>query len=464
MKSGDGLIRRCHPILAVYAGDHPEQCLVTGTKTTQCPKGTPSGSLGENVACHLRDTEHILESLESFDPLESPREYALWCDGMGLKPVVNPFWMFLPYADIYQSITPDVLHQLHQGVTKHLISWLQSAFGSSELDHRCRRLPLNHNVRHFSKGISGFSRISGKEHAEMCKILLGLIIGLPLPDNRSSDKLLRAVRGILDFLYLAQLPSHTDETLTRMSTALDTFHTNKSIFVELGIRDNFDFPKLHSLLHYTSSIRLFGTTDNYNTEHTERLHIDLAKDAYSASNRKDELPQMVTWLERMEAITRFDELIGWRLSGRIPPPEKPLQSRLRTRIQIARYPTALMTFEDIRNDYGARDFRTALSEFLAHRANPQASRVELQQTASRFDLDFVRVPVFQKVKIWTNGSHGGSEADDKLDVVHVRRKTKARSGRNLSSRFDTVLVNTSLDNEPDEHDGFQGQSRVLSRV
>ena len=32
MKSGDGLIRRCHPILAVYAGDHPEQCLVTCVK------------------------------------------------------------------------------------------------------------------------------------------------------------------------------------------------------------------------------------------------------------------------------------------------------------------------------------------------------------------------------------------------------------------------------------------------
>ena len=309
MKSGDGLVRRCHPILAVYAGDHPEQCLVSCTKTSECPKGVPSGSLGENVPCHLRDIDDILDALESYDPVKQPREYAAWCAGMGIKPVLNPFWKFLPYANIYQAITPDVLHQLHQGVTKHLISWLQSTFGASELDHRSRCLPPNHNVRHFSKGISGFSRISGKEHAEICKVLFGLIIGVPLRDNCSSDKLLRAVRGILNFLYLAQLPSHTDKTLDDMSTALNTFHANKSIFVKLGIRGDFNFPKLHSLLHYASSIKLFGTTDNYNTEHSERLHIDLAKDAYAATNRKDELPQMVAWLERIERITRFDDFI-----------------------------------------------------------------------------------------------------------------------------------------------------------
>jgi hypothetical protein len=258
MKSGDGLVRRCHPILAVYAGDHPEQCLVTCTKSTECPKGTPSAPLGENALCHLHDIDNILEALDEYDAVEQPREYIAWCNGMGIKPVLNPFWKFLPYANIYQSITPDILHQLHQGMTKHLISWLQSTFGITELDQRCRCLPLNHNVRHFSKGISGFSRISGKEHADICKTLLGIIIGLPLPDNCSSNKLLRAVKGLLDFLYLAQLPSHTDETLNEMSTALDTFHTNKSIFVELHIREDFNFPKLHSLLHYASSIRLLN--------------------------------------------------------------------------------------------------------------------------------------------------------------------------------------------------------------
>ena len=456
MKSGDGLVRRCHPILAVYAGDHPEQCLVTCTKPTECPKGAPSGPLGENAPCHPRDIDNILEALEEYDPVEQSKEYIAWCNGMGIKLVLNPFWKFLPYANIYQSITPDVLHQLHQGVTKHLISWLQSAFGTAELNQRCRCLPLNHNVRHFSKGISGFSRISGKEHAEICKILLGLIIGLPLPDNRSSKKLLRAVKGILDFLYLAQLPSHTDETLNDMSAALDAFHANKSIFVELHIRDDFNFPKLHSLLHYAPSIRLFGTTDNYNTEHTERLHIDLAKNAYAATNRKDELAQMVVWLERKEKITRFDDFIRWRLDGRFPPPKEVPPSTHRTHIQIARTPTALVGFDDICSDFGARNFRRALPEFLIRHANPQTSRVQLENAVSQFSFDFSRVPVFQKVKIWIRDLQGRAEADDILDVIHVRRECKVRSGRKLSARFDTVLVDAAPGNDSSGEHGVQG--------
>ena len=460
MKSGDGLVRRCHPILAVYAGDHPEQCLVTCTKSIDCPKGAPSGPLGENVPCHLRDLDNVLEALEEYDPVEQPREYIAWCNGMGIKPVSNPFWKFLPYANIYQSITPDVLHQLHQGMMKHLISWLQSTFGTAELDHRCRRLPLNHNVRHFSKGISGFSRISGKEHAEISKVLLGIIIGLPLPDDHPSDKLLCAVRGILDFLYLAQLPSHTNKTLADMSAALDTFHTNKSIFVELGIRDDFNLPKLHSLLHYAPSIRLFGTTDNYNTEHSERLHIDLAKDAYAATNRKGELPQMVTWLERKEKITRFDGLVQWRLGGRSPPPEKTPSGRRHTLIQIARYPAAQMTFDDICNNYGATDFRAALSKFLVHYTNPEAPQSDHQDGVPHFNIGSPRIPVFQKVKIRTKDQQG----DVEVDVVHARRQLKTRSGNELSARFDTALVNTSFGSELDERDVVQGRLCTPSRV
>lgn len=453
MKSGDGLVRRCHPILAVYAGDHPEQSLVSCT--TGCPKGTPSGPLGENIPCHPRDVDDILEALDEYDPVVQPREYAAWCRGLGIKPVLNPFWKFLPYSNIYQSITPDVLHQLHQGVTKHLISWLQSAFGISELDYRCRYLPLNHNVRHFSKGISGFSRVSGKEHAEMCKVLLGLIIGLPLPDDCSSEKLLHAVRGVLDFLYLAQLPSHTDETLADMSAALDAFHEDKSIFVELGIRDNFNFPKLHSLLHYVPSIRLFGTTDGYNTEHSERLHIDLAKNAYAATNHKDELSQMVIWLERREKITRFNDFIEWQLRSRPPPPKETPQSTHRTHIQMTRNPTASMTLDDIRHDHGAKNFQGALSKFLVHFTNPQISQVQLQDVVSGFNFSFSRVSVFQKVKLWIKDVQGSTGVDDVLDVVHVRRSSKSKSGRKLPARFDTVLVKTFPNEGLCRSDGVQ---------
>ena len=70
-------------------------------------------------------------------------------------------------------------------------------------------------------------------------------------------------------------------------------------------------PKIHSLTHYTASIRLFGTTDNYNTEQTERLHIDTTKDAYDATNHKDEYSQMTTWQERREKVQVHYGFVKW---------------------------------------------------------------------------------------------------------------------------------------------------------
>src|SRR5438477_11325021 len=134
----------------------------------------------------------------------------------------------------------------------------------------------------------------------MCRILLGLLVDLRLPDNQSPARLISAVRALLDFLYLAQYPVHTSKTLSNLSDALDRFHANKDVFIDLGIQNNFKIPKLHSLQHYVSSIKLFSTTDNYNTQATDRLHIDYEKEAYRATNTKDEYLQMILWLERTE--------------------------------------------------------------------------------------------------------------------------------------------------------------------
>ena len=60
-------------------------------------------------------------------------------------------------------------------------------------------------------------------------------------------------------------------------------------------------------------------TDNCNTEATERLHIDLAKDAYHTTNKKDYYEQMLLWLERHEKIWAFEVVLQWR-QGIMPQP------------------------------------------------------------------------------------------------------------------------------------------------
>ena len=164
----------------------------------------------------------------------------------------------------------------------------------------------------FPKGITTLSHVSGHEHKKMCSILLGLIINLPVPGGLDSSRMVKAVRVLLDFLFLAQFQCHTSDTLCRLEECLTAFHNNKAVFIDLGIRENFNIPKLHSLLHYASSICLFGTTDNYNTEQSECLHIDLAKEAYHATNHKDEYAQMTMWLECRERVQWHIASTDWR--------------------------------------------------------------------------------------------------------------------------------------------------------
>jgi len=366
MMSGDGIWRRCHPIFAIFVGDYPEQALASCTYNGQCPKCTiPHDQLGEYEAFPLRNLDEALNVYQLADDADT-RIFHAACRETGIKPVYHPFWESLPLSNIYVSITPDILHQMLQGVMKHLISWLTHpcVFGAAEIDARCKSLPPNHHVSQFPLGITTLSRVSGKEHKNICRILIRLIINQPLPGGQvpsRHSRVIRAVRALLDFLYIAQLPSHTTDTLRRLDDSLVLFHQNKSIFVELGVREHFNIPKFHSLFHYQSSITLFGTTDNYNTEQSERLHIDFAKDAYRATNHKDELPQMTLWLERREKIQQHAAVIQERLAAHDhstlgAPPTKPIgpPGPGTRHLKMPRNPTIRkVSFEKLAQNYGA---------------------------------------------------------------------------------------------------------------
>lgn len=140
MKSGDGALRRTHPIFAVFVGDYPEQLLVTCCKNMCCPKcAVDPKSLGDGQMHPLRNVADILDALGTLS--EGGAAYSRACLAAGIKPVYKPFWQELPYVNVFQSITPDILHQMYQGIIKHLLSWLKSAFGGAEIDARCQRLP-----------------------------------------------------------------------------------------------------------------------------------------------------------------------------------------------------------------------------------------------------------------------------------------------------------------------------------
>lgn len=199
MMSGDGVKCRCHPIFAAHVADYPEQCLVTGAYNGDCPGcDCPHHEL-EMFPCqyNFRDLDSVLDAFEQLGSVGFDEV----CRNVNIKPLQHPFWKDLPYVDIFQSITPYILHQLYQGVFKHLVSWLTTICGATEIDARVRRLPPNHHICLFYKGISSLSRVTGTEHKQMGAFIVGVIMDTQLPGNASSEKLVRATRALLDFIF-----------------------------------------------------------------------------------------------------------------------------------------------------------------------------------------------------------------------------------------------------------------------
>ncbi|KAF8262616.1 hypothetical protein EI94DRAFT_1773137 [Lactarius quietus] len=434
MVTGNGSWHRCHPILTTFIGNYPEQCLVACTHG-RCPKCTlPSGEFGSLESFPLRDVQEALGVFKLCD--SDPTAFHAAARDANLNPTYHPFWEGLPFTNIFLSITPDVLHQLHQGIAKHLVRWL-ARLGSEEIDARCARLPPNHNARHFRKGITGLSRLTGREHKHICRIILGLIVDFELPDTQLSARLARAVQALLNFIYLAQYSVHSKDTLNALDAALCRFHKDKEVFLDLGVRKDFNFPKMHSLSHYRRSIIIFGTTDNYNTEQSERLHVDLTKKAFRKTNFKDEAKQMATHNERSEAIHDRSALMKLRegILSPIHPPAYYPPSRMYPFLAIHPSEKAV-TFGDLANQYGAIDFQDALADFIVQHNYPDLSANVARRRADNTLIPFQKVAVFHKIKFTDrNDTHKNI-----VDVIHVRPEACNQRGTINAGRFDTCLV------------------------
>lgn len=448
----DGWVRRIYPLLAAYVADYPEQCLVTCAKPGTCPKcRCPSKDLQNPAPYDSRTPTWTIDVMESArQGAKNRAQFWQKTHAVDLSGgVYDPFWKDFPYCDIHQAITPDVLHQLYQGVFAHLLEWATLILGAEELDRRIRCVPGYSGIRQFKKGISKLSQISGSERKDMAKILLACLIG------RVSKATILAFRSILDFIYLAQYPTHNDDTLQYMKDALATFQKHKHVFIDLKIRDHLNIPKFHSLLHYITSIRLYGTTDNYNTEMFERLHIDYAKEAWRSTNHRNELPQMMRWLERREKMTYFERYITHHMTHHIPStafpisPKSPCNDRTGTgQITIRAKPdVAIASIVSIEKGHNAPGFSRAIREFLSARSSVRISRTDIAQGQLPFD-EVSLYYSFTMSRVELGHTEVLSSYTD-TEVVKARPKTSRQPGN-----FDSVIV---LDTPDAEATGVEGE-------
>lgn len=321
----DGRYRRCYPVVAGVIGDWPEHCMMACVEEGACPKCEQQQKGRADYPRHAR-ARRDRDTLEALARYFKHRDLGELKE-LGLKPWW-PWWANLPYTDFAASIMPDVLHQLHQGMVKtHIVKWVRVLIGKRFVDRCYIAMPQAEGMRHFGKGISKLKgQWTGRESREVAKQLLPVVAGQRV--NKCDPDLIGLTRTILEFSYRAHSSRMTSNEIRLLEETLAELHSYKDVIIREHVFEGnarFDrIAKLHMLSHYSDSICEMGTPDNYSTETPERLHIVCAKRGWRASNKVRPTPQMVTFMQRYEALrihrTYMNEWCGtvgdWRTRTR----------------------------------------------------------------------------------------------------------------------------------------------------
>ncbi|EGN93853.1 hypothetical protein SERLA73DRAFT_126277 [Serpula lacrymans var. lacrymans S7.3] len=178
---GDGAVKRVYPVLACYVTNYPEQCLVMCSKYGTCPKyKRPPEELSASTAGEPY-TDQWTESVinKAKEDTHSFHQFQERCKEQLLSgSVYKPFWTGFSHCNIHIAITSDVLHQLYQGIFKHMST------------------PPYFGVCYFKNGFSALGQIGGKKRKDMQRYYLTeLVVGKQQEDS------LRSLLDLLRFIY-----------------------------------------------------------------------------------------------------------------------------------------------------------------------------------------------------------------------------------------------------------------------
>lgn len=191
-----------------------------------------------------------------------------------LSGVHMPFWRDWIYACPSIFLAGEVLHTCFKIFADHPLKWVKEAVGADELDNRFIIQHKRVSTCHFAKGITQVKQMMGHEYRDIQHTIVASITGA------TSPQFVCAIHAIVEFIYLAQNPVHSPETLQSMEQAISDFHSFKGAIIEAearkgkkGVKEDFFIPKLKLLQSFKGMVQWLGTLMQFSADTTECLLI-----------------------------------------------------------------------------------------------------------------------------------------------------------------------------------------------
>ncbi|KAI0080515.1 hypothetical protein K474DRAFT_1704591 [Panus rudis PR-1116 ss-1] len=314
----DGHYRRIVYGLGPYIGDYPEQCLLACIVQGWCPRCTafPEDLDGSTCTRRSHKLTDVLMTAYNGSLMNLWEDYGIVAD-------VVPFTVAFPRADIHELLSPDLLHQVIKGTFKdHIVSWVEDYIKGehskkdadailADIDRRIAAAPSFPGLRRFPEG-RGFKQWTGDDSKALMKVYLPAITG------HVPDAMVRAIAAFMELCYLIRRDVIDEDTLEKIDEALATFHKEREIFQETGVRvSGFSLPRQHSLKHYRYMIQMFGSPNGLCSSITESKHIKAVKEPWRRTNKYEALGQMLLINQRLDklAALRVELTARGMLSG-----------------------------------------------------------------------------------------------------------------------------------------------------
>ncbi|KAG1743670.1 uncharacterized protein EDB91DRAFT_1236667 [Suillus paluster] len=271
----DKIMRWLFPVILILSADYKEQCMMSLICSVQCKCPCPVCLIPVNELSDLSKTFAIRTAKDAQDALavykRSKTQGKELLKSLGLRAVENVLWL-VNHSDPHDALSLDQLHAVHAGLGgKCLLDELKTIL--SNLGHE------------------------GME-------LQAFYVALNALDRRScleGYRLLHVICSYLELDSLVRLNVHTERTIAMIENELLVFGAALKDYVDYvtdtssmeGLKQDWNFPKVHLWKHAPRDIRMKGVARNYSTRPNKKLHGPLKSTYLLRSNGKDIAKQVL---------------------------------------------------------------------------------------------------------------------------------------------------------------------------